>query len=168
MTSPSPERAAIYPGSFDPITYGHIDIINRGLKIFDRIVVAVAANPAKNILFTIPERLEFIAQSLNHDPRIEVDAFEGLLVDYAQKKGAGVIVRGLRAMSDFEHEFQLGLMNRRLNREVQTVFMMTGFRWFYISSTIVKEAASLGGSVAGLVPPAVEEAMRQKYGLDKE
>jgi len=156
-------RLAIYPGSFDPITYGHLDIINRGLEIFDRIIIAVAVNPAKTTLFTIPERLELIGQSVNNHSRIEVDSFEGLLVDYAAAKGAKVIVRGLRAMSDFEYEFQLALMNRRLNREVQTVFMMTGYRWFYISSTIVKEAAKLGGSLAGLVPPPVEKAMQRRY-----
>jgi len=156
-------RLAIYPGSFDPITYGHLDIISRGLEIFDRIIIAVAVNPAKTTLFTIPERLELIGQSINNQSRIEVDSFEGLLVDYAAAKGAKVIVRGLRAMSEFEYEFQLALMNRRLNREVQTVFMMTGYRWFYISSTIVKEAAKLGGSVAGLVPPPVEKAMQRRY-----
>ncbi len=164
MNSSPPKTLAIYPGSFDPITFGHLDIITRGLEIFERIVVAVAVNPDKKTLFTIPERIELIQASLNHNERIEVDTFEGLLVDYAAQKGAKVIVRGLRAMSDFEYEFQLALMNRRLNRQIQTMFMMTGYRWFYISSTIIKEAAQLGGSVAGLVPPAVEKALQEKFG----
>lgn len=157
---------AIYPGSFDPITNGHLSIIRRGLKIFDKIIVAVAVNSEKSGLFPIDQRLELIRESLNGNERIEVDTFDGLTVDYAERVGAQVLVRGLRAMSDFEYEFQLGLMNRRLNRSVQTVFMMPGFRWFYISSTIIKEAAKLGGEVAGLVPPPVERALREKYGFE--
>ncbi len=168
MSTQIQAKVAIYPGSFDPITNGHLSIINRGLSIFDKIIVAVAINPEKKTLFTIPERVQLIEASLNGNERIEVDTFEGLTVDYARKRGVQVIVRGLRAMSDFEYEFQLGLMNRRLNRTVQTVFMMPGFRWFYISSTIIKEAAKLGGDVEGLVPPVVERALKAKYGLEVE
>lgn len=164
MSKSEENRTAIYPGSFDPITNGHLDIIHRGLEMFDRIIIAVALNPAKNSLFSTEERIDLIKQSVNHNSKIEVDTFEGLTVDYAQQRQAKVIVRGLRAMSDFEYEFQLALMNRRLSREVQTVFMMTGYRWLYISSTIIKEAAKLGGEVAGLVPKPVEKALREKFG----
>lgn len=164
MSKSEENRTAIYPGSFDPITNGHLDIIHRGLEMFDRIIIAVAINPAKSSLFSTEERIDLIKQSVNHNTKIEVDTFEGLTVDYAQQRQAKVIVRGLRAMSDFEYEFQLALMNRRLSREVQTVFMMTGYRWLYISSTIIKEAAKLGGEVAGLVPKPVEKALRKKFG----
>ena len=157
---------AIYPGSFDPLTNGHISIIQRGLAIFDRIVVAVAVNSSKKPLFTIQERMDLIEKSLNHNERIEVDTFDGLLVDYAVSKGAEVVVRGMRALSDFEFEFQMALMNRKLNRDIQTVFMMTDYRWLYVSSTIIKEAASLGGSVTGMVPPLVEKALKEKYGFE--
>lgn len=157
---------AIYPGSFDPITNGHISIIERGLEIFDEIIVAVATNSAKKGLFSIPERIELVRSSLNNNARIEVDTFDGLLVDYAQDKGAKVLVRGMRALSDFEFEFQMALMNRKLNREIETVFMMTDYRWLYVSSTIIKEAASLGGSVAGMVPKVVEAALKEKYGQE--
>jgi pantetheine-phosphate adenylyltransferase len=166
MSEPQKDTLAIYPGSFDPITNGHISIIHRGLEIFDRIIIAVAVNSAKRGLFSIPERIEMVESSLNHNDRIKVETFDGLLVDYVESVGAKIVVRGLRALSDFEYEFQMALMNRKLNRKIQTVFMMTDYRWLYVSSTIIKEAASLGGSVSGMVPPLVEKALRGKYGFD--
>lgn len=158
------ERIAVYPGTFDPITMGHIDIINRALSLFDRIIVAVAVNVAKKPLFTLEERLEMIQASFPDDKtRITVDTVSGLLVDYAYMKGAQAIIRGLRAVSDFDYEFQLALMNRRIEREVETVFLMTGFRWIYISSSIIKEAARYGGDVSGLVPDHVCDKLRQVF-----
>lgn len=157
------QRTAIYPGSFDPVTNGHIDIIERGLKIFDKIIVAILRNSAKESLFTIEERKEMIEISLNEDSNIEVDIFDGLLVDYAKKRNAGAILRGMRAISDFEYEFQLALMNRKLNREVQTVFLMTGLRWIFTSSSIIKEAASFGGNINGMVPPVVSRKLKEKF-----
>ena len=159
------QRIAIYPGSFDPITNGHIDIVERGLKIFDRIIVAILRNPAKEVLFTIEERKEMIEKSLNRHSNVEVDVFDGLLVDYAKMRNAGTILRGMRAVSDFEYEFQLALMNRKLNREVQTVFLMTGLRWIFTSSSIIKEAASFGGNINGMVPPAVSQKLKEKFGF---
>ena len=167
MNAEGKRTLAIYPGSFDPLTNGHISIIKRGLALFDRIIVAVAVNASKKPLFSIQERMDLIEQSMNHNERIQTDTFDGLLVDYAESKGAEVVVRGMRALSDFEFEFQMALMNRRLNRNIQTVFMMTDYRWLYVSSTIIKEAASLGGSVAGMVPPLVERALREKFGHQK-
>ncbi|MBU0910407.1 MAG: pantetheine-phosphate adenylyltransferase [Proteobacteria bacterium] len=158
------ETIAVYPGSFDPITMGHLDIIQRALHLFDKIVIAVAENAAKKTLFPLEERLEMIRDCFPpDDKRIEVAAVKGLLVDYAYTKGARAIVRGLRAVSDFDYEFQLALMNRRIEREVETVFLMTGFRWIYISSSIIKEAARHGGDVSGLVPDHVCERLRQCY-----
>ncbi|MEJ5300357.1 MAG: pantetheine-phosphate adenylyltransferase [Thermodesulforhabdaceae bacterium] len=156
---------AVYPGSFDPITNGHLDLLARGLKLFDKIIIAVAVNPAKTPLFTLEERLELIKASLEDFPlknRVEVDAFEGLLVDYVKKIGAKAILRGLRAVSDFEYEFQMALMNRRLNSEVETFFLMTGMRWIYISSRIIKEVAMAGGCVKGLVPEPVEKKLIER------
>ncbi|MBU4287089.1 MAG: pantetheine-phosphate adenylyltransferase, partial [Proteobacteria bacterium] len=149
------QKIAIYPGSFDPITNGHIDIVERGLKIFDKIIIAILKNPEKKTLFTVEERKEMIETSLNKHSNIEADIFDGLLVDYAKKRNAGTILRGMRAVSDFEYEFQLALMNRKLNREIQTVFLMTGLRWIFTSSSIIKEAASFGGNINGMVPPVV-------------
>jgi len=154
---------AIYPGSFDPITNGHLSIVRRALQIFDRVIIAVADNPAKEPLFSLEERLEMVREAVGEDPRVGVESFHGLLVDYAAAVGAGAILRGLRAVSDFEYEFQLALMNRRLNRNIQSVFMMTDYRWLFISSTIIKEAARLGGSVEGLVPPGVERRLKEKF-----
>ncbi|VAW36342.1 Phosphopantetheine adenylyltransferase [hydrothermal vent metagenome] len=156
---------AVYPGTFDPITMGHLDIIRRALEIFDRVIVAVARNPAKTPLFSLEERLRMIKDSLSpgEEERIEIEAVEGLLVDFAYRKGAKAIVRGLRAVSDFDYEFQMALMNRRLEREVETVFLMTAFRWIYISSSIIKDAARHGGDISGLVPDHVCERLREKF-----
>jgi pantetheine-phosphate adenylyltransferase len=155
-------KTAIYPGSFDPITNGHLDIVRRGLDIFDRIIVAVLYNPAKKGLFPVQERLDMITTSLADIPGAEADSFEGLLIDYAKQKEAVAILRGLRAVSDFDYEFQMALMNRRLNRDVQTIFLMTGLRWIFTSSSIIKEAAAFGGDVSGMVPPHVEQRLIKK------
>jgi pantetheine-phosphate adenylyltransferase len=158
------DRVAVYPGTFDPVTMGHLDIIQRALHIFDRVIVAVAKNPTKTPTFTTEERLEMIRDCFpDNDPRIEVHSVDGLLVDYAYRRGARAIVRGMRAVSDFEFEFQMALMNRRLEREVETVFLMTAFRWIYISSSIIKDAARHGGDVSGLVPDHVCERLREKF-----
>lgn len=154
---------AIYPGSFDPVTNGHIDIIKRGLTLFDRIIVAILHNPAKNALFSISERIEMLEVSLKDVGNIEIDTFNGLLVDYAAQRQAIAILRGMRAVSDFEYEFQLALMNRRLNRNVQTVFLMTGLRWIFTSSSIIKEAAQFGGNITGMVPPLVNRKLAEKF-----
>jgi pantetheine-phosphate adenylyltransferase len=159
---------AVYPGSFDPITNGHVDIIKRGIRMFDELVVLVAHNPNKKALFTVEERLEMIREVIRDCKNVRVDSFDGLLVEYVKQMGANVILRGLRAVSDFEYEFQLALINRRLNRDVETVFLMSGFKWFYTSSTIINEAASLGGSVRGLVPEIVNLKLQQKYSYQKE
>jgi pantetheine-phosphate adenylyltransferase len=164
VASETDESIAVYPGTFDPITMGHLDIIHRGLNLFDKVIIAVAVNVAKQPLFSSEERLAMIRDCFpDTEQRIEVDTVEGLLVDYAFRKGARAIIRGLRAVSDFDYEFQLALMNRRIEREVETVFLMTGFRWIYISSTIIKEAARYGGDVSGLVPDHVCEKLREKY-----
>ena len=157
------ERIAVYPGSFDPITNGHVNLVERALEVFDKLIVAVAHNPNKSSLFSVEERLEMIQAALKNDPRVTVVSFQGLLVDFAEKQGARVIIRGLRALSDFEYEFQMTLMNRKLNRKVDTMFLMTGFKWFYTSSRIIKEAASLGGSVRGLVPEIVHQNLKKKF-----
>jgi pantetheine-phosphate adenylyltransferase len=156
------QRIAIYPGSFDPVTNGHLDIIKRGLKLFDRVIVAIMHNPAKESLFTVEERREMLKISLKSFSNIEIDTFNGLTVNYAAEKKAHAILRGMRAVSDFEYEFQLALMNRRLNREIQTVFLMTGLRWIYTSSSIIKEAAGFGGNINGMVPPIVNERLKEK------
>ncbi len=156
------EIVAIYPGSFDPLTNGHVDIIQRGSRLFDRIVVAVLVNLEKAPLFTEAERVS-IARDVFHDwANVEVDTFDGLLVDYARRRKASVIVRGLRAVSDFEYELQMALMNRRLNDDVETVFMMPAEPYTYVSSRLVKEVVALGGSVHGLVPDLVERRLREK------
>ena len=159
------QRIAVYPGSFDPVTNGHLDIVERGFKVFDKIIVAILHNSAKKFLFTIEERIEMIEESLSGFSNVEVDAFDGLLVDYAKKRGADTILRGMRAVSDFEYEFQLALMNRRLNREIQTVFLMTGLRWIFTSSSIIKEAARFGGNIEGMVPPLVNRKLKEKFGF---
>ena len=156
-------RIAVCPGSFDPLTMGHVDIIERGARLFDRIVVAVLANEAKTPLFSTAERVQIIREVLRGRDNVEVDTFDGgLLVDYAERKGASVVVRGLRAVSDFEYEFQMALMNRRLDHDIETVFMMPAEQYTYISSRLIKEVFMLGGEVEGLVPPIVEDKLRAK------
>ena len=159
------KKIAVYPGSFDPITYGHIDIIKRGLTIFDEIIVAVANNSQKNSLFTTDERVELIQDVVKGEGRVTVDTFGGLLIDYVSSRGAHVIIRGLRAISDFEYEFQIAQMNSSIGREIETLFMMTSLQYGYLSSSIVKEVCSLNGNIDKFVPPEVKAALRQKYGL---
>jgi pantetheine-phosphate adenylyltransferase len=153
---------AVYPGSFDPLTNGHVDIIERGARLFDRIVVAVLVNIEKRPLFSVNERVAILRAAFRGHANVEVDTFDGLLVDYARRKGAAAIVRGLRAVSDFEFEFQMALMNRRLEPQLETVFMMPGEQYTYISSRLIKEVFMLGGPVDGLVPPLVEDELRKK------
>lgn len=155
---------AVYPGTFDPVTNGHLDIIHRGLHLFDRVIVAIASNSGKQPLFSLEERIAMIRACFpTEETRIEVAVVSGLLVDFAYRQGAKAIIRGLRAVSDFDYEFQLALMNRRIEREVETVFLMTGFRWIYISSSIIKDAARHGGDVSGLVPDHVCEKLRARF-----
>jgi pantetheine-phosphate adenylyltransferase len=155
-------RLAVYPGSFDPLTNGHVDIIERGTHLFDKIIVAILVNVEKSPLFSMQERVEIVREVFKGRPNVEVDTFEGLLVDYVSKRQANVIVRGLRALSDFETEFQMALMNRRLNSQIETVFMMPAEQYTYISSRLIKEVFSLGGQVRGLVPEIVEKRLRDK------
>ena len=157
-----PVTLAVYPGTFDPITNGHVDILRRSLKIFDRVVVALAENVRKAPLFSIDERRKLIADALGGDARLEVDAFQGLLADYCRRRGASVVIRGLRALADFEYEFQSAHMNRRLAPDVETLFLMTGEESFYVSSSLVKEVALMGGDVSGLVPAGVAAALAAK------
>jgi len=155
-------RIAIYPGSFDPLTNGHVAIIQRGLNLFDRLVVAVANNPQKAPLFTVDERRAFIHEATGNDPRVEVDSFDGLMVEYARRRGVHTVLRGLRAVSDFEYEFQLANMNRKLMPEFESVFVMTGEDYFYVSSRLVREVATFGGDVTGMVPANVAAALKVK------
>ncbi len=152
-------RTVIYPGSFDPLTNGHLDVIQRATKLFDRVIVAVAKNESKNPLFTLEERLELVERAVKHLPNVEADCFDGLLVDYVQRQSAQAIIRGLRAVSDFEFEFQLALMNRKLNENVETIFMMPKDTYVFLSSRIVKEIARLGGDVSSFVPAHVQKAL---------
>ncbi|MDB6039198.1 MAG: pantetheine-phosphate adenylyltransferase [Verrucomicrobiales bacterium] len=158
-------RTAIYPGSFDPITNGHLDVVQRAAKLFDRIIVAVATNDSKNPLFTLAERKQLVLQAIGHLPNVEVDSFNGLLVNYVDEQKGGAIIRGLRAVSDFEFEFQLALMNRKLNERVETIFMMPKDTYTFLSSRIVKEIARLGGDVSSFVPRHVQAALAQKFNL---
>jgi pantetheine-phosphate adenylyltransferase len=156
------DRLAIYPGTFDPLTNGHVDIILRGARLFDRIVVAMLVNPEKSPLFTAEERVEAGREVFRDQANVEIDTFDGLLVDYARRRRASVIVRGLRAVSDFEYELQMALMNRRLYPDVETVFMMPAEPYTYLSSRLVKEVFGLGGDITGLVPEVVESRLRRK------
>lgn len=161
-------RRAIYPGSFDPVTNGHLDIIGRGCKLFDEIVIAVVVNPGKHPLFSVDERREILSEVIKGidrgQCRLSVESFEGLLMEYAVRKGAGAVVRGIRAISDYEYELQMALMNRRLEPRIETVFMMSAEDYSYVSSRLVKEVFHLGGSIEGLVPETVERRMREKLG----
>jgi len=152
-------RTVIYPGTFDPLTNGHLDVIQRATKLFDRVIVAVAQNDGKNPYFTQEERVDLVASCVKQLPNVETDAFDGLLVNYVEKRGAQAIIRGLRAVSDFEFEFQLALMNRKLNERIETIFMMPKDTYTFLSSRIVKEIARLGGDVSGFVPRPVQEAL---------
>jgi pantetheine-phosphate adenylyltransferase len=160
------ERIALYPGSFDPVTRGHLDILERACLVFDRVIVGVLDNPLKSPLFTTEERVDLIRRSIEDTAQVEVDTFDGLTVDFAQRVGAIAIVRGLRVTSDFENEFQMTLMNRRLNPDVHTVFLMTSFSNVFISSSIIKEVFRLGGAIDDAVPPASAEALRRKFAQD--
>ncbi len=157
-----PKRTAIYPGSFDPLTNGHLAIIQRALKVFDRVVVAVANNPEKTPLFSAAERKAMIADAVGDDPRIEVDSFDSLLVDYVRRRGIHTVLRGLRAVSDFEYEFQIANMNRHLLPDLETVFVMTGEDYFFVSARLVREVATFGGDVSAFVPPNVLAALKSK------
>ena len=161
-------KVAIYPGSFDPVTNGHIDIVERGLTLFDKLIVSILHNPKKEYLFPLEERLAMLKDCLKKFKGVEIDSFDGLLVDYAASRKAHAILRGLRAMSDFEYEFQMALMNRRLNREIQTVFLMTGLRWIFTSSSIIKEAIQFGGNIDGMVPKLVQNKLKRKFALGSE
>jgi pantetheine-phosphate adenylyltransferase len=166
MSTPRPARPtiAIYPGTFDPITSGHIDIIQRGLNLFDKVIVTVAINPAKSPLFTLEERMEMIRKSfVNEGDRVEVDSASGLLVEYAVNRNATAIIRGLRAVSDFDYEFQLALMNRKLERQVDSIFLMPGLRWIFISSSIIRDAARHGGNIDDMVPAHVADMLKRKF-----
>ena len=153
---------AIYPGSFDPLTNGHLDLIERGSKIFDRLIVAILQNAEKEPLFTLAERLEMLREMTRPMANVEIDTFQGLLVDYAHRRGASALLRGIRAISDYEYELQMALMNRKLGPELETVFMMPAEAYSYVSSRLVKQIIQLGGSVSGLIPPSVEERVRRK------
>ncbi|MGI6703128.1 MAG: pantetheine-phosphate adenylyltransferase [Clostridia bacterium] len=155
-------KIAVYPGSFDPITYGHIDIIDRASRLFDNVIVAVLNNPSKAPLFDTEERMDMIRNATSELRNVEVDSFSGLLIDYVDQKGANTVLKGLRAVSDFEYELQMALMNRKLNRNVETIFMMTSSRYSFLSSSLVKEVARLGGCVKELVPDYVSEKLLEK------
>lgn len=156
-------RVAVCPGSFDPITNGHLDIIQRGLKTFDTVIVAVAKNSSKNSLFSVEERIEMIKEAVGHNPRVQVDVIDGLLINYVASKGSQVILRGLRAVSDFEYEFQLAQLNRTIHDQIETVFLMTSLRYAYLSSSIVKEIASHHGPIDEFVPKFVQNKLAEKF-----
>ncbi len=162
------KKIAVYPGSFDPVTYGHIDLIKRGLKIFDKIIIAVAHNPQKNPLFSVEERISMLKRAAKSLERIEIEDFDGLVVDYVRKKGASVVIRGLRMISDFEYEFQMALTNRKLAKDVEIIFLMPSESYSYLSSRLIKEAATLGADLKDFVPPFVGKALKRKYGLLKK
>jgi pantetheine-phosphate adenylyltransferase len=161
------KRIAVYPGSFDPVTNGHLDIIHRALEFVDELIIAILTNPEKQALFSVNERMNMIRKCVTENSRIRIDQFDGLLVEYARKKGAQMIIRGLRAVSDFDYEFQMALMNRRLEPQIETVFLVPAEQYTYVSSRLVKEICLLGGSVQGLVPDAVEKKMIEKFRTEK-
>lgn len=167
MKKNNSKKMIIYPGSFDPITNGHISITRRALTIFDSVTIAVSANPIKKTLFTLEERVGMVSEAVKNVGHVFVDSFDCLLVDYVTRKKTNVVLRGMRALSDFEFEFQMSLMNRRLDRTIETIFMMTDYKWLYISSTIIKEAAFYNGSVKGLVPDIVCQRLKEKFGHNK-
>lgn len=156
-------KIAVYPGTFDPVTYGHIDLINRATKIFDRVIVAVAHNPSKGTLFTVEERVFMLKEAVKGMKSVVVDDFEGLVVNYVEASGANVMVRGLRMLSDFEYEFQMALTNRKLNGEIETIFMMPSESYSYISSKLIKEAVSLGANMSNFVPASVQKRLNDKF-----
>jgi pantetheine-phosphate adenylyltransferase len=160
-------KIAVYPGSFDPITNGHLDIVQRALEFVDHLIIAILRNPEKNAMFSVKERIDLIKKVIKTDHRVEVDQFDGLLVDYATRKGARLILRGLRAVSDFDYEFQMALMNRRLQPQIETIFLLPAEQYSYVSSRLVKEIVSLGGTVTGLVPTEVERRMMEKLQRSK-
>lgn len=162
MATQPTKAVAIYPGSFDPITNGHLDIITRAVKVVDHLIVAVLRNESKQPLFSVDERRDMLREVVEHYPGVEVDSFDGLLVDYASQRGANVIIRGIRAISDYEGELQMALMNRRLRPEIETMFLMAGEAYSFISSRIVKEVIRLGGDIHGLVPPTVEVRLKNR------
>jgi pantetheine-phosphate adenylyltransferase len=161
------KRVAVYPGSFDPVTNGHLDIIHRALEFVDELIIAILINPEKKALFTVDERMEMIRNCIPENHRIKIDRFDGLLVEYARSRNAQVIIRGLRAVSDFDYEFQMALMNRRLQPQIETVFLVPAEQYTYVSSRMVKEITMLGGAVRGLVPDDVEKRMQKKFRLQE-
>ena len=163
MARKLPDRVAVYPGSFDPITNGHLDLIQRGSRLFDRLIVSILRNERKEPLFTVEERMDMLREVVHVYPNVEVDSFDGLLVEHAAAHSATALVRGIRAISDYEYELQMALMNRRLRPDIETVFMMANEAYSFISSRLVKEVFSLGGNISGLVPPSVEARMRSRF-----
>ena len=159
------KRVALYPGTFDPLTNGHVNLVERGLRMFDTVVVSVAVDTGKNTLFSLDERVAMAREVFQSIPNVEVEPFSGLLVEYARKRGATVLLRGLRAVSDYEYEFQTSLMNHRLGPEIETIFLIADFRWLYISSTIIKTVAKLNGDIQGLVPDCVLARLRSRFGF---
>ena len=158
---------AVYPGTFDPVTYGHLDLVERGSRLADELVIAILRNEDKQPMFTVDERMEFLREAVAKYPNVSVDSFDGLLVDYARRRGASVILRGLRAVSDFEYELQMAMMNRRLAPSLETAFLMPNEAWSYVSSRLVREVARLGGDVSGLVPPNVARALKERLGASR-
>ncbi len=156
------QKIAVYPGTFDPLTNGHVSIVRRSLDVFDTIILAIAKDIPKTPLFSLDERVEMAREVFRNKPRVKVEPFSGLLVEYVESRGAKVVLRGLRAISDFEYEFQMALMNRRLKRDIHTMFMMTDYKWLFTSSSIIKETAGVGGDVQGLVPEPVWSRLRYK------